>query len=208
MTTVNLTDDQINTIDAAIAKAKARKATGDGTPTSKPRVTNEEKQAAKAAKQAAKEAAKVSKAVEKAAKKAEREAKKATKANVLPGTARLASAEARLPTLSESASETLADIFRHNPGTEDLVSIIAHLQHSLRSRQTVAAALGTNVKEGQTVTLIAGEPRFVGKTGVVTKVSRIRCHVQLEGREKPIYVFTSDVEVLAENQVEATGTDG
>jgi hypothetical protein len=48
---------------------------------------------------------------------------------------------------------------------------------------------------GQFVTVTGGDARFIGMTGTLEKVQRIRCYVRIEGQEKPHYCFTSDVEV-------------
>lgn len=205
----------ISTIDAAIAKAKARKASGE-TVTRLPRKekpTDEAKALIKAEKDAAKEIAKAARDEHRALKKTARELKLAAKGDILPGTSRLNTAQAKLPELNDTTSETIANVFATNPSETDLVTIIAHLQHNLRARQTIKAAQGVALTVGQSVTLIAGEPRFIGQVGTVVKVSRLRCHIALEGREKCLYVFTSDVtpntvtEETTET-VEATGTDG
>lgn len=200
----NLTENQISILDAAIAEAKAKtKAPKSDDPTTSKDERKSEREAKRA--QLAEERAERRAARE--AKKAERESQK----KMLPDTARLVTAEARLPQLSLTASDALAAVFGTNPSEADLAIITSHLQHGLRSRQTIRAATGTEIQEGQTVVIKVGEPRFVGKIGVVTKISRIRCHIQLEGREKPLYVFTSDVspvEAETEIVVVATGTDG
>lgn len=197
----NLTENQISILDAAIAEAKTK-----ATKTPKDANTATSKDERKSER----EAKRAQLAEERAERRALREAKKAERESqkkMLPDTARLVTAEARLPQLTTTASDALAAVFGTNPSEADLAAIISHLQHGLRSRQTIRAATGTEIQEGQTVVIKVGEPRFVGKVGVVTKVSRIRCHVQLEGREKPLYVFTSDVSPV-ETEVAATGTDG
>lgn len=211
MSEATLSDAQVSTIDAAIAKAKSADTTK--TPaTRKPRLTDDERAARKADRDAEKLAEKAEKKAAREAKRAEKEREKAEKGTPLPGTARLATAEAKLPELSMNAALVVAFANQKDLTETETVALIAHLKHALRTRQTVKAASGTDVKEGDRVRLVAGEERFLGQVGTVTKVSRIRCHVQLEGREKPVYVFTSDVAVLADAVVsepaELTGTDG
>jgi hypothetical protein len=46
----------------------------------------------------------------------------------------------------------------------------------------------------------------VGQTGTVSKAQRIRCYVEIPGVNKPVYLFTSDVETISE--IVATGTNG
>jgi hypothetical protein len=201
-----MSDNVINTIDAAIAKAKANLNTKEGKSTRKEKLTPEQRAAKRATRDENRVAEKAERKAARAAKKAAREAKKAARGNILPGTARLATAEARLPALSQVTVSLLSTVNDAGLNETETVALIAHLQHSLRARQTVKAATGTDIVEGQTVKVVAGEVRFIGKVGTVTKVSRIRCHVAIEGRDKPLYLFTSDV--VAVDEVAATGTDG
>ena len=65
-----------------------------------------------------------------------------------------------------------------------------------------------------------GRRVYLGCEGVVCESRRIRCFVEVEGVTNPVYLFTSDVEVLeaaeveveeseeTENALEATGTEG
>jgi hypothetical protein len=62
---------------------------------------------------------------------------------------------------------------------------------------TFRAGASNKVEAGNTVTIISGDARYVGKTGTVSKAQRIRCYVEIPGVSKPVYLFTSDVEVMA-----------
>ncbi len=205
--------DNISAIDKAILAAQARKAAKSGdtnatpdvsatpkaprTPKApkepsepkRPRLTDEEK----AARQAAKDA-------ERATKKAEREAARAAKraARVTdrkaPHMSKVEKAAAKLPVLSEQAQLAVNDITT-NFSASVILAIAAHLSHFNRVRAT-ERALGQTVATGDTVRIVSGDSRFIGQTGEVFKAQRIRCYVSLKGVKKPLYLFTSDVEVV------------
>jgi hypothetical protein len=195
----NATDT--SAIDAAIKKAQARKAakaaagTTDGgapakaektTAASKPRLTEEQK-AAKAA-----ELAKVRE--EQAAKRAEARSAKLAERNATRKPAHMKKvdkAAERLAPLSQAATVILNEVTHSLPAVE-LQALAEHIQHFNRVKAT-ERALAQSLTEGQQVTIVGGAPRFIGKVGILAKVQRIRCYVQLEGMEKPVYLFTSDV---------------
>lgn len=83
--------------------------------------------------------------------------------------------------------------------TADLNNLLAHINVSIRQRGVLALAESnangtkTGLAVGDTVRVVSGQPRFVGQVGKVTKMQRIRCYVQLEGQDKPTYLFISDV---------------
>ena len=82
-----------------------------------------------------------------------------------------------------------------------------HLQHFNRVKAT-ERALGQRVVQGTSVRIVAGDPRFIGLSGTVVKAQRIRCYVEVPGIKKPVYLFTSDVEVQSTSAQASTGTDG
>ena len=83
--------------------------------------------------------------------------------------------------------------------TADLNNLLAHISVAIRQRGVLALAESTAngttaaLAVGDTVRVVSGQPRFVGQVGKVTKMQRIRCYVQLEGQDKPTYLFISDV---------------
>lgn len=220
--------DNTNAIDAAIAAAKARKAaknnpeadapsTETETPARKarivgpkaekpakepkrPRLSDEEKAAREANKLAERSAKKAAKAASRAEKAA------AKSANKKPAhMEKVLKAASRLPGMSESAGRFLDEI-TVNLSAADLTALALHIQHFNRVKAT-ERALSQKVSAGDSVRIVGGDPRFVGMTGTVSKSQRIRCYVELPGMKKPVYLFTSDVEVTAAAVV-ATGTDG
>lgn len=203
MSESKLTDQSVSEIDKALAAAKARKATKEASgesaspaapkakrPPGRPRPTEEQK-AAKAAQQAA----------FKAEMKGIRDQRRADKlaarlANKAPAhLKKVARAAERLGTLSSSA-QVLFDQATTNLPAADIAVLAAQLNHFNRAKAT-ERALNTRVTAGQSVTITGGDPRFIGKTGTVSKAQRIRAYVSVAGISKPIYVFTSDLTVNA-----------
>ena len=102
-------------------------------------------------------------------------------------------AGAKLPQLSEQASVIFSDIIS-NFDACTIASIALHLQHHNRVAATERAR-NVRIEQGDLVRIVGGDPRFIGFTGTVDRAQRIRCYVEIEGR-KPIYLFTSDVELI------------
>ncbi len=209
-----MTTENISAIDQAINAAKARKAAKsgivaeDGTVTEspkpakapkapkekaepkRPRLSDEEK----AAKVAARDA-------ERATKKAERDiarsVKKAAKAAEVktPHMSKVAKAASKLPALTASSEELFGDITVNFP-SDQIAALAAHLTHFNRVKAT-ERALNQKIATGDAVRIVGGDARFIGMTGVVTKAQRIRCYVEVANAKKPVYLFTSDVELVA-----------
>ena len=225
----------ISKIDAAIAAAKARKAareaalqeaaqapqdsavseSGDSNDTSSSHELSDadKRQSNRAAKKAMILA---DREARKAAKQAERSAKKETKVAQRSGPAHMSKvdkAAAKLPTLTSEAKALLDDCTSQlHP--DQLAALALHIQHINRVNAT-QRALSAKVEAGTAVRIIGGDPKFVGRTGVVFKAQRIRCYVTVPGVNRPVYLFTSDVtpvevETLPEvsQPEEATGTEG
>lgn len=204
-------NDSVSKIDAAIAKAQARKdakngtapkttATGEltkveGTPAqkpvkvAKPKVSDEEK----AAKQAQKDAERAKKKAERDAarevKRLEKEKNKAT-----PHMSKVDKAAEKLMKLSSEATLAFNELTA-NFGRDMLSGIADHLIHFNRVKAT-ERALSQKVSVGDQVRIVSGGTRFTGATGIVEKSQRIRCYVTVEGAKKPVYLFTSDVELV------------
>jgi flagellar biosynthesis GTPase FlhF len=213
-TTGTLTDEKVTQLDKALAAAKNRKASKSGTAATATAETTGEKPAKppKAAKEpsapkrprltdeqkAAREAAK---AQERAEKKAAREAARATKkaereaARQPAHMRKVAKAGERLGTMTEAAQLIFNEATANLPAAQ--VSILAlQLQHFNRVRAT-ERALSQTIEAGMKVTIVGGDPRYIGQTGTVSKAQRIRCYVEVEGAKKPVYLFTSDVEIVS-----------
>lgn len=199
---VQAQDQNVSEIDAAINAMKARKAgkaaaaAGSDAPAasapaaepSRPRLTEEEKAARTAARdaeraqrKAAREAARAEKLAAQAAARKPAHMKKVEKAGE------------RLSELSEPA-QLLFNEATANLSSADLAQLAAHILYFNRVNAT-ARALTQKLEEGQTVRIVSGDPRFIGKTGTLAKVQRIRCYVTVEGLNKPVYLFTSDVQL-------------
>jgi hypothetical protein len=204
---MNEKTDTVSAIDQAISRAKARKAAksgeveGEGKPAKapkepkapaepkRPRRTDEEKAAIIAQRDA-----------ERATRKADREAKraaaKAAKASEAktPHMSKVDKAASKLPALSASAQSTLNEITANFTAAE-VSALAAHLSHFNRVKAT-ERALGQTIKADDTVRIVGGDARFIGLVGTVAKAQRIRCYVTVEGLKKPVYLFTSEVELV------------
>lgn len=204
-----LNDDALSEIDRKVNAAKARKAnrTGEAPASSpiagvkapksprKPRVTAEEKAERSAAKVAEQAARKLERTAQRAIKQAVRNA-----AKPVAHLSKVAKAFNRLPALSQEAQLTVNDVAA-NFSQEQVAAIAAHLAHFNRAQST-RRALGQKLAAGMQVTIVSGDPRFIGQTGVVVKAQRIRAYVQVDGVNKALYVFTSDVApVFAESAI-------
>jgi hypothetical protein len=206
--------NDISDIDRAIQAAKARKAAranggsappapppvegSDAAPkTRRPRLTTEQKAQRDA-----------QRAQEAATRKQERAERKATKqaARSKP-TAHLAKVEKAATKLAPKSSnvDMVFNEATANLSASDIANLIAHLSHFNRFNSTVRA-LATQLSAGQRVTVIGGDPRYVGRPGTLDKVSRIRCTVQIDGVTKSQYLFTSDVALLDEANVAQSAT--
>lgn len=211
--------DNLNTklsaIDKALAAAQARKAAKEGitmdatekqskpakAPKAKPDAT------AKAAEKAAKDAARQAR---QAQLKAEREARKAAKAAEKSSgkpahMKKIDRAAGKLPQLNDQMQLTFNEVTT-NFSAEQITALALHLQHFNRVKAT-ERALGQKLEAGALARIIGGDPKFIGMTGTVIKAQRIRCYVEVPGVKKPVYLFTSDVEVVSSPSA-ATGTDG
>jgi len=210
-----LPDQNVTEIDKAIAAAKARKAAkvGSGEASAKPakepkapsaprepkrpRQTDEEK----AAKLAARE-------TERAARKAARDTARAEKlaarnANRQPAHMRkVQKAAEKLQALSDAAQLLLNEATTNFTAAE-LANIALHIQHFNRVGAT-ERALSQKIEKDMQVTVVGGDPRYIGKTGTVFKAQRIRCYVTIDGFAKPVYLFTSDVAPATASANEST----
>lgn len=199
------TDQSISAIDKALANAQARKAaksaSGEASATAapkepkaeKPRMTDEEKAAKLAARETERAAKKAERDVARAAKLAERNASKSP-----AHMKKVQKAAEKLSALGQAA-ELLFNEATANLSAAELASLATHIQHFNRVKAT-ERALNQELTVGQTVNIVGGDPRFIGKSGTLSKVQRIRCYVDVEGINKPVYLFTSDVALAETNE--------
>lgn len=204
------TDQNISAIDKALAAAAARKASkkaGEGTPaasttpkTPKAKMTDEEK----AAKVAARDAERAERKAVRDAARAEKQATAA--ANRKPAhMKKVEKAGERLSDLTEAA-QLIFNEATANLTAADLANLATHIQYFNRVKAT-ERALSQKLEVGQTVNIVSGDPRFIGKSGTLAKVQRIRCYVDVEGLNKPVYLFTSDVALAETAEVEDEGEE-
>ena len=179
--------------DATVATVKAPKAEKPAKEAKRPRLSDEEKAARASAKETALAEKKAARTVAREAKKAERSAAKSP-----AHMAKVSKAAEKLSTLPEAAQLIFNDATA-NLSAANVANLAAHLQHFNRVKAT-ERALSQNIEVGQTVTIVGGDPRFIGQTGTVSKSQRIRCYCVVEGTRKPIYLYTSDVEVINPEQ--------
>jgi flagellar biosynthesis GTPase FlhF len=165
-----------------------------------------EKDAAKALAKAAKEAERIAKKQQLEAERAERKAKKteekAAKIAAKGSTkkpahmVKLEKAASKLPALTEAAEKEF-NFAVANLTAADVAALALHLQHHNRVAAT-ERALNSKIEQGMRVRIVGGDPRHIGKEGTVEKAQRIRAYIVVDGLDKEIYCFTSDVEQIAD----------
>lgn len=175
-----------------IPKATAVKASATESKSTKVRKSDADKAAEKAAIEAKRAAKKAERDAAREAKRAEKAAATGTKAPA--HMAKVMKAGAKLPALSDTATQFFENL-KANLNSFDLSTLALHLQHYNRVEATLRAAT-QKVENGSIVRIIGGDPRYVGMIGEVVEARKIRCFVDVEEVNKPIYLFTSDVEVL------------
>ena len=215
---------KLSAIDRALAAAKARKAAKEAAglepevtaaPKAKkvpapkaPKIKAEklvdpsiaEARAAKAAARAEAKATKLAQfEADRAARKAAREAKAAvraaTKTVVVPAhLKKVERAKAKLPQLNEEMQKEFNGIVS-NFGLPQLEALAMHLQLHTRTEKTLRATKGGPLPLGATVTIIGGDPRYIGKRGTVVTSQKLRATVAVEGAKKPVYIYTSEAKV-------------
>jgi transcription antitermination factor NusG len=212
-TQANDLNTKFSAIDKALAAAQARKAANESIESAfkarpskakgeKIKVLDVDKHVARVAKEEARkqrqEQLKQQREVRRAAKAAERgEAK-------TPHMKKIEKAAAALPEMSSSMTLTFNEVTT-NFSAEQINALALHLQHFNRVKAT-ERALAQKLDIGQRVRIVGGPTKYVGMMGTVDRAQRIRCFVEIPGFKKPVYLFTSDVEIVEEAM--ATGTEG
>lgn len=181
--------------------AKAQKAAANAELTA-------QQKSAKAAKKAAEEAAKAERKAKRDAERAERRAaKEAEKSSKKPAhMKKVARAAGKLPKISSAAASILDEVTT-NLSRVDIATLALHLQHFNRMKAT-EMSMGRRFKNGQRVRIVAGDLDNLGKVGTIESARPLRVFVNVPGVKKPVYVFTSEVELVEEASVKATGTEG
>lgn len=145
-----------------------------------------------------KAAARAEKARIREEKRVEREANRLPKHQ-----AKLERARAQLPVMPDAVQELFATVTA-DYDLDQLEILSAHLLFFVREEQTKTAVSRT-LEVGETVRIRSGNQKHLGKIGVVSRSNRIRCYVSVPDVEREIYLFTSDVEPVGnDNAVELT----
>lgn len=188
-------NNPLTAIDKALAEAKRRKAMSLSVEAGEKK-TDKVKQTAET-----KTAVMTARAIERAASqeliKAARLERKLAKGLVptrTPHVKKLASAGAKLPQLGVESEIVFNDVSTRF-GAEQLNALALHIQHFNRVKST-QRALNTTLTAGMQVRIVGGDVKHLGMLGTVSKAQRIRCFVELPHRKAPVYLFTSDVELV------------
>lgn len=190
-----MSETKMSAIEEALAKARARKAAKEAAgilPEKPPPVAERPKKAAVEAKPKAERPADP----DREAAKAE---KAATKAAAAPRSAhmkKVENARSKLMALNSEAELTYNEITANYSGV--MVNAIAdHLKLYVRMSSTQRAQAGTAFPIGTKVTIMGGDPKHIGKVGIVTKSQKLRTFVDV-GERKEVYIFTTDAKAVEE----------
>lgn len=185
-------NDTMSAIDIAIAKAKARAASRsvENQGEERPKLSPEEREASREAAKAERERIRAEKI--------------ARKSRGPVHMSKVEKAASKLPQLTVAAA-TIFDEITSNLPAATISALSAHLNHFNRVQATQRAVGAAPLKVGQVVRIVGGDPRFIGQTGHLEKVQRIRCYVKLSDSGRLAYCFTSDVSLLGDgNEVPST----
>jgi hypothetical protein len=106
---------------------------------------------------------------------------------------KLQKAAEKLPLLNELTQQLLTTVMG-SFSCNDILSLIAHLTHYVRTTKTISSRDMTPINEGTEVKIICSSidaMHLVGKFGVVTSMQSIHAMVQVEDKE--YYLFLSDL---------------
>jgi hypothetical protein len=183
----NAIENSVSVIDKAIAAAKARATAKGINKINDPQTSKEDRSALRE--------------LAKAQRDTEREARKVAKAAARTAPVHMTKVEKaanKLPNLATEAAEIFNEIVAHY-NRDQITALALHLQHHNRVQSTLKATAVDPMKTGQLVRIVGGDPKYIGMTGALEKVQRIRCYVNIPGVKRPVYQFTSDVEVISES---------
>lgn len=173
----------------------------EATETKRKRLSDEERAQRDADRQKERDERKAKREQDRAAKKA---AKEAEKANKIPHMAKVDKQAKNLPALVKGAQSLVNDVLQRFDESA-ITSIVAHLQHELR-RKATERALKVELEEGQLVRIVSADgsnSKWVGYLAHVTSAQRIRCYVQPVGTDKKVYLFSSNVKPLTDDEIKA-----
>jgi len=185
-------------IDTALAAAKARKAMKESAGILVGTAQVKSPRAIDPAKEIERAAAKAIKFVEREERRAAREALKEARGDKpTKGPAHMKKVQralSKLPSLNETAAEEFKSLVA-NFGVYELEKFALHLQHYSRTQKTIQAAQGERLPLGASVTIIGGEPRFIGLQGKVIHAQKLRAKVAVDGLKKPVYIYTGEAKI-------------
>src|SRR5574342_1200722 len=98
----------------------------------------------------------------------------------------------QLPELSTIALDVLEQFKSLDPA--DRCVFLGHAQEFSRVDGIITSKSGDELVEiGDTVIIVSGSSKYLGKTGRVSTARRVRVYVDVNGVDKPVYLFRSDV---------------
>lgn len=124
------------------------------------------------------------------------------KASRVPHMKKVEKQAKNLPTLAVDQQELVDDVLARFDETA-ITAVIANLQFELRKRATEQAR-HINLEVDQLVRITSAEgsnAKWIGHLAHVTKSQRIRCYVTPVGSDKEVYLFTSNVSPVSEDEV-------
>lgn len=204
----NQQNTNLNAIERALAAAKARKAAReslDGTSSAETLTAAPTPKAPKPPKdeaaEAARAAAKATRDAERAARKAAREAEKSSKSP--SHMKKVNRAREKLPPMDDATQLSFNEVIGSLTALQ-IATLSQHLEVHNRAEATLRASASRPLPLGASVRITGGDPKHVGLTGTVVHSQKLRAKVEVAGFKNPIYIYTGEAEVVAE-EARATG---
>jgi len=194
----------IDAIDRAIREAQTRAELGEE-PLSQPpsHLSVENSSDGRQLKSVEREQERARRRAEREARKIEREKNRRT-----PHMAKAEKVINKLPPLPENLKVIFDHLMNSGHSQVHLELLADHLKAYSRLERTKAAvAADDGLKLGSDVVVIGGDPKFIGRTGQISNIKRIRCHVRLPDQERELYLFRSDVKLVSNAQEIVNNTD-
>ncbi len=161
----------------------------------KPRLTQEEKLAQTAEKERVRLEKKFERESLREQRKLEREGKQKN-----PHMVKIEKQLARLPYMNETVAELFKSLTQ-KLSVDELETLARHVDVHVRFNRTTTAVSRT-INVGDLVRITGGPVAHLGKIAKVTRAQRIRCYVEVPGSEKEVYLFISETEPVAQEDVE------
>lgn len=199
--------NNLTAIERALAAAKARKAAREGMEGSDFASTTEAISAPRAPKSPRREidladlearaAAKAQRDEERARRKSERDAASAQKGP--SHMKKVDRARSKLPPLSSAAEALFTNaVDGGNLSIGQIDALAQHLLVKAREMRTLRAVNSSQLPMGAKVRITGGDPKFIGAIGTVVHTQKLRAKVSVDGVKSPVYIYTGEAEVAAE----------